>query len=92
MCDRSDGVIFFSELLYNFIAAESSFQSLEELFDLWVEVISDVFVFLHRFLEAQDGDSVIPVQLKLGFSDAVLEESSAIVILIENFDVAGDEL
>lgn len=51
-----------------------------------------MLVFLHRFLVAQDGDGVIAVQLELGFSDPVLQESPAVVVLIENFDVAGDEL
>lgn len=74
------------------LASKPRLQTLEELNDLNIEVLSYGLMFLHRLVKANDGDCVIPIDLHKGLANTVLEESLAVVVLVKDLDITGDDV
>lgn len=74
------------------LTSKSRLQALKELSDLDVEIIPYLFMFLDCLIIADDRDCEISIDFHEGFPYTVLEESLAIVVLVEDLYVAGDDV
>jgi hypothetical protein len=91
-CYRSNGVILLRALLDGLFASEPFPELFKEELDLDVEVAVDFLVLLQRTVVAEDGDGEVAVEFHGRLAHSVLEEAPAVVVLIEDLDVAGHDV